>query len=168
MKYILTGFIALFSLNSFAAECTTSVPEGFSKVGETRLSVYFWDVYDATLYSPSGHYKQEERQALLLDYLRDIKAKDLIETTEEEWQKLGLNSDNHEQWLAKLNSIWPDIKKGDCLLLVEKEDGTAEFYQGEKLLGEVDDKEFTEQFLAIWLSENSRFRSERNELIGAK
>ncbi len=168
MRFILCGIIALFSLNSYAAECTASVPDDFSKVGQTRLSVYFWDVYDATLYSPSGKYKQDERQALLLEYLRDIKAKDLIETTEEEWQKLELNSDKHEQWLEKLDAIWPDIKEGDCLLLVEKKDGTAEFYQGDKLLGEIEDKDFTEQFLAIWLSENSRFESERNELIGEK
>lgn len=168
MRFILCGIIALFSLNSYAAECTASVPDDFSKVGQTRLSVYFWDVYDATLYSPSGKYKQDERQALLLEYLRDIKAKDLIETTEEEWQKLELNSDKHEQWLEKLDAIWPDIKEGDCLLLVEKKDGAAEFYQGDKLLGEIEDKDFTEQFLAIWLSENSRFESERNELIGEK
>ncbi|RUO73078.1 chalcone isomerase family protein [Idiomarina ramblicola] len=168
MKYFLSGVIALFSMNLLAAECTSSVPENFTKVGETRLSVYFWDVYDATLYSPSGKYNQDERQALMLDYLRDIKAKDLIETTEEEWQKLGLNSDSHEKWLTKLDSIWPDIKEGDCLLLVEKSNGAAEFYQGDKLLGEIDDNEFTEQFLAIWLSEESRFKSERNELIGEK
>ncbi|MCK7458446.1 chalcone isomerase family protein [Idiomarina aminovorans] len=168
MRYILTVVLALFSLNLLAADCTTSVPEKFKRVGETRLSVYFWDVYDATLYSPSGTYKKEERQALLLEYLRDIKAKDLIETTEEEWQKLGLNSDNHAKWLAKLDSIWPDIEEGDCLLLVEKSDGTAAFYQGDKLLGEVEDKHFTEQFLAIWLSEKSRFESERKALIGEK
>jgi len=168
MRFILCGIISLFSLNSYAVECTDAVPDHFSKVGETRLSVYFWDVYDATLYSPSGKYQQDERQALLLEYLRDIKAKDLIETTEEEWQKLELNSDKHEQWLKQLDAIWPDIKEGDCLLLVEKKDGTAEFYQGDKLLGEIKDKDFTEQFLAIWLSENSRFESERNELIGEK
>ena len=98
MRFILCGIIALFSLNSYAAECTASVPDDFSKVGQTRLSVYFWDVYDATLYSPSGKYKQDERQALLLAYLRDIKAKDLIETTEEEWQKTA------ESWPARLRS----------------------------------------------------------------
>ncbi|MAB22293.1 MULTISPECIES: chalcone isomerase family protein [Idiomarina] len=168
MRFTLFGLLALFSVNLFAAECSQSVPGNFSKVGETRLSVYFWDVYDATLFSPSGNYEKNERQALLLEYLRDIKAKDLIETTEEEWQKLELDREKHKDWLAQLDSIWPNIKEGDCLLLVEDEEGSAEFYQGEKLLGTIKDKEFTEQFLAIWLSENSRFRSERNELIGEK
>lgn len=159
MRFILGAFIALFSLNSLAAECTRSVPEDFDKVGETRLSVYFWDVYDAILYSPSGNYKKDERQALLLSYLRDIEAEDLIETTREEWQKLRLDSASHDEWLQQLGSIWPDIKEGDCLLLVEGKDGSAMFYQGEKLLGTIDDKKFTDQFLAIWLSENSRFQS---------
>ncbi|MDV6315021.1 chalcone isomerase family protein [Idiomarina sp. HP20-50] len=168
MRFILAVLVALFSVSSLAAQCTRSVPENFSKVGETRLSVYFWDVYDAVLYSPSGSYKKEERQALLLEYLRDIKAKDLIETTEEEWQKLELESGSHDEWLNQLGSIWPDIKEGDCLLLVEEESGSAAFYQGEKLLGTIDDKEFTNQFLAIWLSKNSRFESERKELIGEK
>lgn len=168
MRLILGAFITLLSLNSIAAQCTNSVPADFDKVGETRLSVYFWDVYDAILYSPSGTYQKDQRQALLLSYLRDIEAEDLIETTGEEWQKLELDSARHDEWLKKLGSIWPDIKEGDCLLLVEGKDGSAMFYQGDKLLGTIDDKEFTDQFLAIWLSENSRFQSERKELIGAK
>lgn len=168
MRLILGAFITLFSLNSIAAQCTNSVPADFNKVGETRLSVYFWDVYDAILYSTSGTYQKDQRQALLLSYLRDIEAEDLIETTGEEWQKLELDSARHDEWLKKLGSIWPDIKEGDCLLLVEGKDGSAMFYQGDKLLGTIDDKEFTDQFLAIWLSENSRFQSERKELIGAK
>ena len=160
--------VSALSTPAFAASCEASVPGDFSKVGETRLSVLFWDVYDATLYSPSGEYEKSERQALNLNYLRDIDADDLIETTEEEWQKLKLDSSEHEGWLAKLKDIWPNIKKGDCLLLVESDNGYAEFYQGEELLGTVESQEFTDQFLAIWLSPESRFEDERNELVGAK
>jgi len=160
--------LSAMSTPAFAASCEASVPGDFSKVGEPRLSVLFWDVYDATLYSPSGEYEKSERQALNLNYLRDIDADDLIETTEEEWQKLKLDSSEHEGWLTKLKDIWPNIKKGDCLLLVESDNGYAEFYQGEELLGTVESQEFTDQFLAIWLSPESRFEDERNELVGAK
>lgn len=172
MKRLLTAALTLIlsavNASALAASCEASVPGDFSKVGETRLSVLFWDVYDATLYSPSGAYEKSERQALKLNYLRDIDADELIETTEEEWQKLELDASEHDEWLAKLKAIWPDIKEGDCLLLVESDNGYAEFYQGEELLGTVESQAFTDQFLAIWLSPESRFKEERNELVGAK
>ena len=70
------------------------------------------------------------------------------------------------QWLEQLQAMWPDINEGDCLALVETKEGYAEFYQGEKLLGTIKDKTFTEYFLAIWLSPESRFDDEREELVG--
>ncbi|MGM0526526.1 MAG: chalcone isomerase family protein [Pseudomonadota bacterium] len=163
---------ALVATNAWASSCQESLPDDLKKVGETRLSVMFWDVYDAHLYTDTGEYDWEQRdelqKALLLDYLRDIKAADLVETTGEEWQDLDLKHDQQEQWLEQLNNIWPDIKEGDCLLLRENDQGYAEFYQADKLLGTIENKTFTEQFLAIWLSPDSRFESERRELVGEK
>jgi hypothetical protein len=168
MKRLLCGALALLTVNALAADCGRALPDTFKKVGDTRLTVYFWDVYDATLFSPSGSYGQSQRYALLLSYLRDIDADDLIDTTKEEWDDLDLDASQHDRWLAQLKDIWPDIEEGNCLLLLETEAGFAEFYQGERLLGTIKDEAFTQQFLAIWLSKNSRFQDERNELIGAQ
>lgn len=171
MKKLMSGIaivlLTAMSTSALATNCDAAVPGNFTKVGQTRLSVLFWDVYDATLYSASGQYKKSERQVLKLHYLRDIDAADLIETTEEEWQKLGLEASQHDQWLSTLTNIWPDINEGDCLLLVETKNGYSDFYQGNKRLGTVESAAFTEQFLAIWLSPDSRFKEERNELVGA-
>ncbi|MGM0481671.1 MAG: chalcone isomerase family protein [Pseudomonadota bacterium] len=174
MKALLTLALLLLpiSVNAQASSCDESLPEQFQKVGETRLSVWFWDVYDARLYTESGSFDWQQRKqlekALLLDYLRDIKAADLIETTGEEWDKLGFSHPQQQQWLTQLADIWPDITEGDCLLLRETAEGFAEFYQDDKKLGVIKHKTFTEQFLAIWLSPESRFESERQELVGAK
>lgn len=150
--------------------CKKPIAEGYQEVGQTRLSVLFWDVYDAYLYTPNGQFNWSERKqtpkALLLRYLRDIEAKDLVETTAEEWEKLGFNTKQQSQWLDQLTAMWPDIKEDDCLLLRETEQGYAAFYQGEKQLGVIESAQFTEQFLAIWLSPESRFEEERDELIG--
>ena len=64
--------------------------------------------------------------------------------------------------------MWPNVTKGDCITLVETSQGYAEFYGSEGLLGEIPAKQFTDDFLAIWLAEESRFKTERNELIGAQ
>lgn len=155
-----------------ASSCQQSIPSDFKQVGETRLSVLFWDVYDAQLFTQSGHYDWQRRKqfttSLSLTYLRDIEAKELVETTGEEWQKLGYDHEQQQQWLEQLNTLWPDIKEGDCLLLKEDDQGHAVFYQGTKKLGVVENADFTQQFLAIWLSPESRFKEERQELVGEK
>ncbi|TDP40821.1 chalcone isomerase-like protein [Idiomarina aquatica] len=156
---------------AFASDCDSAVPKDQNRVGETRLSVLFWDVYDARLFTNSGDFdwqqRKQQRKTLVLDYLRDIKVADLVDKTAEEWQRLGFAHQDQQQWLDTLNQIWPNIKEGDCLALVENEDGHADFYQGDKLLGTIENSTFTEQFLAIWLSPESRYEDERDELTGA-
>ena len=156
---------------ALASDCHAAVPDDQKSVGETRLSVLFWDVYDARLFTPSGKFdwqqRKQHRKTLVLDYLRDIKAADLVDKTAEEWERLDFDHEDQQQWLATLNEIWPDIKEGDCLALVENEAGYADFYQGDKLLGTIENATFTEQFLAIWLSPESRYEDERDELTGA-
>jgi hypothetical protein len=153
---------------TMALACDPDSAKKLKPVGETRLSVWFWDVYDAQLLTDSGNYNDYDRRALRLSYLRDIEASDLVETTKEEWQRLGIDvSSEHQQWLSELNAMWPDVSNGDCLMLVENEQGHSTFYNAEKRLGEIPSAQFTDDFLAIWLSPNSRFKDERNELIGA-
>jgi len=152
---------------TMAFACEPESAQDLKPVGKTRLSVWFWDVYDAQLLTDSGNYDDYQRRALRLSYLRDIEAKDLVETTKEEWQRLEIEvSNEHTQWLDKLNKMWPDVSEGDCLMLVENEQGHSTFYNADGILGSVESAQFTEDFLAIWLSPNSRFKEERNELIG--
>ena len=92
--------------------------DDLKKVGEAKLKVLFWDVYNSSLYSKTGEYQAEQfPQALKINYLRDIDAEDLIERTQDEWEKLGIKQVTFSQWIPLLTNIFPDIKKGDTLLL---------------------------------------------------
>ena len=92
--------------------------DDLKKVGEAKLKVLFWDVYNSSLYSKTGEYQAEQfPQALKIKYLRDIDAEDLIERTQDEWEKLGIKQVTFSQWIPLLTNIFPDIKKGDTLLL---------------------------------------------------
>ncbi|WP_411358322.1 chalcone isomerase family protein [Pseudidiomarina salilacus] len=159
----------LLGLNANAlASCQTERLSDLDAVGKTRLSVLFWDVYDAELFTDSGNYDTYAQRALRLSYLRDIEAQDLVDTTREEWERLDIKiTSEHEQWLSDLAQMWPDVQEGDCLMLLETAEGHSEFYNAETKLGEIPSATFTEDFLAIWLSPESRFRDERDELIGA-
>jgi hypothetical protein len=137
------------------------------KVGEAKLKVLFWDVYNSTLYSQTGEYQAEAfPQALKINYLRDIDAEDLIEKTKEEWKKLGIEQDTFSQWITMLTEIFPNIKKGDTLLLNVTENQQSEFFFNGKTIGTITDQTFGKSFLRIWLDENCSYPKVRNQLIG--
>lgn len=137
------------------------------KVGEARLSVLFWDIYDSALYSQSGVYQPAEfPQALDIIYLRDIKSQELIENTKDEWQKLGINDADSVRWLNILGQLLPDIKKGDRLTLVVNAHKYSEFFFNSNSIGSVCDAQFGPAFLRIWLDAGSSYPKVRRKLIG--
>lgn len=170
LTVVVAGFFMIATAASFASQC--SAVDSFNElkpVGKTRLQVWFWDVYDAELRTETGAFADAQQRALQLSYLRDIKAKDLVDTTAEEWERLNIAiTDEHQQWLNRLMQMWPNVNEGDCITLVETSDGHAQFFGPEGELGVIESAQFTDDFLAIWLDKNSRFKSERNELIGAQ
>lgn len=150
--------------------------QGFSEVGSAQFSVLFWDIYQSTLYTPTGKFNQsvsanpnEDTQAILFEikYLRDISKQDLIERTVEQWQHLGMVDNDYSSYLPLLEKIWPDIKKGDRLALLLQQD-SSRFYFNDQFAGEIADQVFGEQFLAIWLAENTSQPKLRRQLLGAK
>jgi len=137
------------------------------KVGEAKLKVLFWDVYNSSLYSRTGQYQADTFPlALKINYLRDIDAKDLIEKTQDEWEKLGIEKAKFSSWVPLLRDIFPDIKKGDTLLLNVNENQQSEFFFNGQTIGKITDQTFGKSFLSIWLDEKSSYPKVRNKLIG--
>jgi hypothetical protein len=142
--------------------------DDLNPVGEARLRVFFFHIYDSTLYSPSGRYEGVNPDlALQIEYQRSIAADRLLDQTREEWRKQSLYEESCEAWLSKLDSFWPDVSRGDTLTLRVDDSLASEFYLNGKLIGEIQDARFTERFLAIWLSEDSSYPRLRNQLVGA-
>jgi hypothetical protein len=140
---------------------------GLQKVGKAKLQIIFFDVYYSTLYSAGGKYLADEYPiALDIEYLRDIKAKDLVDTTKREWQKLGFEKTQISHWIALIKNAWPDVKKGDSLLFRVDLDGSSEFFFNGVSLNKIVDTAFGKSFLAIWLTENCSYPKVRRKLIG--
>ena len=124
--------------------------DDLKKVGEAKLKVLFWDVYNSSLYSKTGEYQAEQfPQALKINYLRDFDAEDLIERTQDEWEKLGIKQVTFTEWIPLLTNIFPDIKKGDSLLLSVSENQQSEFFFNGKTIGKITDQTFGKSFLRI-------------------
>ena len=76
--------------------------------GSATLRVLFWDIYESTLFTPDGAWSPDIRPLRLdIRYLRNIEAVKLIEQTRKEWQSQGIESEQHEGWLALLEAFGP-------------------------------------------------------------
>jgi hypothetical protein len=146
---------------------TTDEADGLRKVGEARLKVMFWSVYDSRLFTTDGAYRPGTRPLRLeIEYLLDISAQNLIKRTAQEWQAMGRQQPAQGQWLEQLAALWPDVRKGDVLTLEIAENERATFYHNGQRLGTMDDADFGQQFIDIWLSPESTRPELRLALIG--
>jgi len=158
---------ALALLMVLASIVATATEESWQLVGEARLKVLFWPVYDSRLYSLDGGFQQGQRPLRLeIRYLREVAAADLVENTQKEWRRLGGVPPQSEQWLQQLAQMWPDVVAGDVLELQVDASGLSIFRVNGQWLGAVEDSEFGKHFLNIWLSPETSRPDLRLALIG--
>jgi hypothetical protein len=145
----------------------TAADNALVKVGEAKLKVLFWDVYNSTLYSDNGRYREGQLPLRLdIQYLLDIESDALVERTAYEWDALGLQHENREEWLSSLSGLWPDVSKNDVLTMELHSDKRTTFYRNGELLGTIDDTAFGKSFIDIWLSPDTTRPELRAALIG--
>ena len=163
MRILLTWLLLTMGAGTLAQANTPDL----QLVGEARLKVLFWSVYDSRLYSADGKYLSGQRPLRLeIQYLRDIKSKDLVERTAAEWQAQERVHPDQEQWLQSLAEIWPDVRTNDVIALELREDRRSDFYVNGEFAGTIEDPLFGQHFLDIWLSPDTTRPLLRQKLLG--
>ena len=140
----------------------------YKEVGRATYSVLLWDVYKSELLTSSGNFALNatgEDLIYKINYFMDISAEELVDLTVEQWEHLELDKSRYTPYLADLARLFPDIKKGDTLALLSNQHGSA-FYYNNKLMGSIDNTEFSPLFLSIWLSPNTSEPELRKTLLG--
>jgi hypothetical protein len=160
---------------------TTKLPAhiDLKLIGQASFSYLFWDVYDSYLFGPAGavfgtnfgnNFTSNQASkgnfplSLVITYKRDIKANDLIDSTKEQWQHLGIPPAQFDPYLPTLKQ-WPNLSKGDELALVVYADFSVFFYN-RKFLALQDDRQFGFDFISIWLSPKTSEPKLRKKLLG--
>ncbi|EGA70080.1 hypothetical protein VISI1226_18201 [Vibrio sinaloensis DSM 21326] len=183
MKVIQKTILAACASSVFISQVALSSNAGteqhwgqWPSVGQAQLSVFIFDVYQSNLKTPTGDYLQQDDVtphplALSIDYQRDISQRQLIDATEEQWQKLGYGDAERKHWIRQLDQIFPDIEEGQNLTYVT--DGQyGQFYYttasqtAPSMIGTVNDEALNDAFLSIWLSPKTQYPELRSQLIG--
>lgn len=160
-----TIFLAFALLAS--SVCVSAAQTTLKKVGEARLKVLVWSIYDSRLYTSTGQYSDSERPLRLeIEYLRNIKSDALADRTLQEWRAMGRDHPRQKDWIEDLRDVWRDVEVNDVLSLELGEDNIARFSQNGEYLGCIDDPEFGQHFVDIWLSADSTRPELRLALLG--
>ncbi|USD66686.1 chalcone isomerase family protein [Vibrio sp. SCSIO 43136] len=148
---------------------------GWPTVGTSVLSWLFFDIYQSELKTPDGFYQESSDvtphpMALSIHYLRDIPKDKLLEATHDQWIHLGYGQKQADEWIGKLEVIYPDIQQGDSLVYVTDGKAGQFIYYSDKaqpqVVGNINSETLNDAFLSIWLSPDTEYPKHRAQLLG--
>ena len=169
-------FILIFSINlcnvhaksEESVRIIPSLPKMYL-TGTSKYEYYFWDLYNARLYSTEKKFSLRKPFLLQLAYLRDISNTELISTTVDLMKKQNnnLSSDEIKNWTTFLHNTFPSVKNGD--VIQGYYDGKADtifFNKKGQQLNKISDTKFSTLFFNIWLGSETTFPKEARKLKG--
>ena len=152
-----------------AAEVSAALP-GVQRAGASRLRVWGFEIYDASLWVAPGFRPAEwagKPLALELRYLREFDGDDIARRSLDEMQRAGpIAPEQAALWLRTMTQAFPDVKKGDRLTGIYEPRVGVRFLHNGRDTANVRDADFAQRFFAIWLGPQSSEPAMREALLG--
>lgn len=136
--------------------------------GEGVFTWFALRIYDAQLWVGEQGYRADGAAPFVLDlrYARKLDGEKIAEASFEQMEKVKAGTPaQREAWLARMKTIFPDVKEGTRISGVYLPAGGARFYLDGKPLATVPDQDFARAFFAIWLSPRTTARALREALL---
>ena len=135
-------------------------------IGEGVLKVFIWDIYELRLFSETNIYDRNEIFVLEFKYLRDTSKASVIKASIVELKKLNLSKTKLEQWEKYLKKSIKDMKAGERAALLYRPNLGVTFYASDKFNITIDNVEFANSYIDIWLGENTARPKLRKQITG--
>ncbi len=166
--YLAISLLLLAATANATSLIQKQIPDA-QMVATSRLTVFLFDVYDASFYTTDGKRQVTPPYALKLAYLRDIKGEKIADQSTEEIRNQGIVDEvTLADWHSQMRKIFPNVKKGDNITGIYKEAAECTFYKNDSLIGQINNKQFCGAFFDIWFGEKTSQPGLRNKLIGQK
>ena len=157
-KLLIIFFISLpiisFAENLSIEQIKKQEPQ---QVGEIHFTKWFFDIYNAELFTQNGEFSWNKPFLLKIHYLRSFSGKSIAKHTIKEIysQHPQITKPKYQKYREVFNNLIPDVKKGSNLYGYMDKDGYGHLYTDSKLLGRIPSKQLSKYFFEIWLSDNS-------------
>ncbi len=158
--------VLLIPINAFAGPAEE---HGLFKTGEGSLKRFGMSIYTAQLWtgpdvSQGALYERPVMLRIVYDW--NVSRDRILKATRDEWKRLDGELDSREvKWLDDLAEIYPNIRSGEKLSSLVIPNSGTRFYLDDNEIGRIDDADFGQSFLAIWLDENTRDSRLRDGLL---
>ncbi len=168
-KFIVTMGMLLWMVQAHATTLIQEHIPDAKMVASGRLTVFLFDVYDASFYTENGKREVQPPFALKLSYLRDIDGEKIADQSAEEMRNQErVDELTLADWHSQMRNIFPNVKKGDSITGIYKTTNECTFYKNNNFIGQIDDSQFCDVFFDIWFGEKTSAPALRNKLIGQK
>ena len=146
-----------------------------AKVGEGKLEVFIWKLYDACLFAPYGIHTPDGPHALRFDYLRAFSNEEMATSTIDQMRRhQQVNELLLAAWYNKLKGLMPGVDRSDSMIVIATGNGETLFYLKRKAdkddfvrTGFIRDRVFTKHFFDIWLGKEVEHPELRTKLLSS-
>ncbi|GGE12865.1 hypothetical protein SAMN05421774_10397 [Gemmobacter megaterium] len=136
-------------------------------IGQAQLRVLGFLAYEGRLYTEGGaRFDPEAPSALLLTYNRAFSARQLTRATETELRRIAPQASGLGQMLNLVSDCFRDVAQGDRYLAISPRPDELRLMLNGTETCRISYPEVGKRFLAIWLSDNSRFPRLSRQLRG--
>ena len=168
---MLWSALALWSMLAcgLAGAAPAHIDDNLAQARLAGKGSYTWfglTIYEAELWVGEQGYRADLPFVLDLRYARKLDGAKIAEASAEQMEKIGAGSAaQRARWLARMKTIFPDVKEGTHISGVFVPGGGARFYLDGKALASVPEPEFARAFFGIWLDPATSARSLRSALL---
>lgn len=148
--------VMLASMTMALAEPWAGLVPDAEIVGKARFKVFLFKVYDATLFAPQGRFNPEGAFALRLSYLVDASKEQIVKRSLIEMERQTKADEAQLKiWKTFLDASFRDLKDGESATAIHNNDGSITFYLNDVEGETINDADFADAFLNIWLSDKA-------------
>ncbi|MBT6123319.1 MAG: hypothetical protein HOH48_08140 [Candidatus Puniceispirillum sp.] len=148
--------VMLASMTMALAEPWAGLVPDAEIVGKARFKVFLFKVYDATLFAPQGRFNPEGAFALRLSYLVDASKEQIVKRSLIEMERQTKADEAQLKiWKTFLDASFRDLNDGESATAIHNNDGSITFYLNDVEGETINDADFADAFLNIWLSDKA-------------
>lgn len=137
-------------------------------LGQGNLSVFIFDIYDAELWVERKPWGFDQKFALSIQYNRSITQKEFVDSSLEELQRYYDITTQEAAYRQTLKAILPSVEEGDRITAIFTPGKGLTFYHNATPLGAIQDLDFAQKYIMIWLHPKAHYDDLRRDLLGLR